>query len=71
MEDTGQSWLEYRRLILAELERLSDEVNALSKAHGELKTAVALLKLRAGLWGALSGMIPVSLYLALKALTAR
>lgn len=61
-------WGTYRRLVLAELERLDDEQTKQAAAIAKLNTAVALLNLRAGIWGGLAGLIPICLYLAIRAL---
>lgn len=59
-----RTWFEYRRLILSELKRISDdisEVNAKidrlrSDEIGKLKVDVAMLQVKAGMWGALGGL---------------
>lgn len=63
-------WGEYRRLILAELTRLSDgisevkgQISALSSSElATIKTEIAVLKtefrLKSGLWGFAAGAIP-------------
>jgi hypothetical protein len=59
------SWGEYRRLILAELERISKdirELNAKMEAFrqqdvAQMKTDIALLKFQAALYGAISGIV--------------
>lgn len=61
-----EGWGEYRKLILAELERLNRVISALdSKLEAfrnddisSLKVEVAMLKVKAGLWGALAGLVP-------------
>lgn len=61
----AESWVEYRRLILQALERMDSEIG---KVNGKidqfraediasLKVEVAMLKVRAGMWGAVSGLI--------------
>jgi hypothetical protein len=59
------SWTEYRRLILQALERLDGEigrVNSKIDAMREddiaaLKVKIAMLEVKAGMWGALMGLV--------------
>jgi hypothetical protein len=61
----AESWAEYRRLILQALERLDGEI---SKLNGKmdsfrnediaaLKVKIAMLEVKAGIWGAVSGLL--------------
>jgi hypothetical protein len=59
-------WGEYRRLILAELQRLSDgisevkgQISVLNTADiADIKAEIAVLKFKAGVWGLIAGAIP-------------
>jgi len=56
-EEERYSWVEYRRLVIAELERIN---NTLDRINGELsrvKTDIALLQLKASAWGAIAGAV--------------
>lgn len=63
-EGEEKNWLTYRRLILAELKRISASLNALdakiermrSDDIGSLKVDVAMLQVKAGIWGVLGGL---------------
>jgi hypothetical protein len=57
LDDGRSPWSEYRRLVLRELEQLGKEVENIRMMAGELKTEVALLKLRASVWGVAAGAI--------------
>lgn len=61
-------WNEYSRLVLAEQGRLHEWCSELDKRQVELSIALATLKVKAGVWGALMGLaaalIPVLLLLA-------
>lgn len=48
--ESGDTWHEYRRLVLAELERLS-------KAVGDIDKRVTTLQIRVGAWAALGGLL--------------
>ena len=60
-----ESWSEYRRLILQALERLDGEIRGLNgkidafRADdiATIKVEVAMLKVKAGMWGAIMGLI--------------
>src|SRR6185436_20297356 len=52
-------WGEYRRLILAELTRLSDGISEVKGQISVLSTAeIAVLKFQAGVWGFIAGAVP-------------
>lgn len=61
-EDNG--WLEYRKLVLSELERLSTSVEGIRDEVHDLRNDITALKIRAGLWG-LFGATPVAVVVAL------
>lgn len=65
MDNPTDGWAEYQRLVLAELERHGAQLTALetklNERLGEIRVEIATLKVKAGVWGALSGMIPVIL----------
>lgn len=60
-----ENWGEYRRLILSELERISRDLELLSDKldHfrqdeiSKIKIDVAMLKVKAGAWGAIGGLM--------------
>lgn len=52
------SWDEYRRLVLAKLDDHENEITRLRQQLAEARTEVALLKLKAGVWGAMGAAIP-------------
>jgi hypothetical protein len=60
-----RSWGEYRRLILAELERLnrliSDTLGKIEAIRNDdiaqMRVDIAMLKVKAGVWGALGGLV--------------
>jgi hypothetical protein len=70
MTDIGlEGWGEYKRLILQELERLAKRIEDLDskidRFRGDdiasLKVEVAMLKVKAGMWGALAGAVPAAI----------
>ena len=67
-ESDERSWAEYRRLILAELERIDRGMSSLNgkmeiamtirdEAMSKMRVEIAMLKVQAGIWGAASGML--------------
>ena len=88
--EDGNGWVEYRALVLSELERLDGSVKTnhehhttqlanvearlSEKLHGisnhlqATSMEVTALQVKAGLWGALAGLIPVLAAILLKAL---
>lgn len=68
MSNGSEGWDEYRRLILSELERLDESVKESRKSELEaiqkllmditkLREDVVTLKVKAGVWGILGGVI--------------
>lgn len=66
---SAPGWNEYKLLVLDQLEGLKAQVRALEAKMdafraddiANVKVEIALLKLKAGVWGAVSGMIPTAL----------
>jgi len=56
-------WNEWSRHVLSELERLSDNCDKINEKLMIISSEIASLKVKAGVWGALAGMIPVTLLL--------
>lgn len=56
----SDGWDEWRRYILKELERLNDNYSKLSDVSVNMRSEIAALKVRAGVWGAIGGAIPVA-----------
>jgi hypothetical protein len=61
---TEDSWREYRRLILAELERINKsivDINAKIEQFradeiSQIKVAIAMLQVKSGVWGAIAAL---------------
>ena len=72
----SDSWEEWSQYVLKELQRLNDSIDALRSDLikvrvndlVELKTEIATLKAKAGLWGAVGAAIPVVVFIAWEAL---
>jgi hypothetical protein len=76
-----QSWHEYRRLVLNELERLNDNITALTlkienlngareRDISDLRVKVGMLEVKSGIWGAVGGslasLIAIAIALAMR-----
>lgn len=64
-DDLPDSWVQYRKLILSELERISKDLAHLSDKLdnfkqdeiSQIKVDIAMLKVKAGVWGVAGGLI--------------
>ena len=63
MSADTNGWIEYRALILSELKTLNTEVTSMRKEQTNIREDIAGLKVKAGVWGLIGGMIPVLLTL--------
>jgi len=72
MSETGApvpGWNEYKLLVLDQIERVSRQVAELERKMdamraddiASVKVEIALLKQKAGLWGAIAGIVPSAL----------
>jgi hypothetical protein len=57
VQEERESWAEYRRLVLAELDRVNKSLDRLNGELSRMKTDIALLQLKASAWGAMSGAV--------------
>ena len=72
MDEVGP-WDQYRRLVLAELESMRGGIKELSRKIDDIRTEeihniwleLNKLQMKAGVWGAVAGLIPVLLAIAL------
>ena len=64
MADLTDGWVEYRKLVLSEIERLTVSVEKLRDELGTIRSEIVGLKVKAGIWGLIGGAIPVAIGLA-------
>lgn len=66
---TGNGWDVSKQYVMKSLERIEAKLDKNDEAHLEIKTAIAGLKVRSGMWGAIAGLLPAlgaALWLLLK-----
>jgi len=62
-------WNEWSRHVLSELKRLNDAYEAIDGKLNRVRTDIAVLKVKSGVWGFMAGTVPgltVVLYIWLK-----
>jgi len=52
-------WDEYQKLVMSDLKRLDKGINAINEKLDLLSRDVGMLKVKASMWGAAAGAIPV------------
>jgi hypothetical protein len=57
MEQGGNGWNEYQKLVLASLADLKEEAKGNREQIAAMRTELAVIKQRATLWGAVSGCV--------------
>ena len=62
----NDEWTRWSNFVLEELKRLNRNQEATSKEIGDIRVEIGMLQVRAGVWGALGGFIPVAIMLILK-----
>lgn len=68
-DDGDTPWSQYRRLVISELERLNITLEKIQLELAHVKVAVALLQLKASIWGATAGGVVVIGAILLKSLS--
>lgn len=61
-------WNEWSKYVLKELERLSDCYEGIRGDITDIKTEIATLKVKAGIWGAVGAMVPIAIMLVVQLL---
>lgn len=54
-------WMAYRQYIVTKLNEQSAEIRQLNEQVTLMRIDLAMLKVRAGMWGALAGLVPGSI----------
>ena len=61
-------WREYKKLVISEIDRLSDHIGSLEGKIDHLRGDVVMLKVKSGIWGLFAGLIPVTIAMLAKAI---
>ena len=61
MSPSADDWMEHRQFIVRKLDEQSAEISALHEQVTLMRIDLAMLKVRAGMWGALAGAVPAGL----------
>jgi len=61
----GNGWKEWSKYVLKELERLNDNCKEYDAAQKKTLVDIAMLKVKAGIWGVIGGAIPVAIGLVI------
>lgn len=59
-------WSEYSRLVLAELKRLDGELRQVNISLKEIQVELAMLKVKAGVWGSIGALIPIIVFIVMR-----
>lgn len=54
----SDDWMEYRQFVVRKLEEQSASISGIEDQITLMRIDLAMLKVRAGLWGALAGAVP-------------
>lgn len=55
---TGEGWDAYAKLVMDKLETLQGDIHSVEDKLETLMIDVAMLKVKAGMWGAVAGFVP-------------
>ena len=59
-------WSEYEKLVLNELERHNNLIEGIRKDVSDIRSEIAMLKVKSGFWGMMGATIPIAMALGLK-----
>jgi hypothetical protein len=62
-DNNENGWHEWKNHVLLELQRISETLLTMTQKVVGIETDLAALKIKAGIWGAISGLIPVVLFI--------
>lgn len=64
----GDSWLRWSKYILEAIKEQHEENKVIRQDLSDIKTAIAGLQVKAGLWGAVAGAVPAIGFIIMKLL---
>lgn len=66
MPTDSNEWRDWSKFVLKELERLNNCQEESNRKLNEIKTEIVALQVKSGIWGAIGGMIPIFVLIAIK-----
>ena len=64
----SDEWRDYQKLVLSELRRLNDNLEKLNNKTQQNAHDIAVMKVRSGFWGSVSGMVTVVIALIVESI---
>ena len=61
----GNGWSKYEKLVMDKLDEHDDRVGNVEEMLTQVRVDIATLKVKAGLWGGIGGLIPVVIALVM------
>ena len=65
MASVDDSWAQYQKLVMEKLEKHDGKFNNIDSKLTQIQVDIATLKVKAGVWGGIAGLVPVVLGLVL------
>jgi len=65
MASVGDGWDQYQKLVMEKLERYDGKFSNIDSKLTQIQIDIATLKVKAGVWGGIAGLVPVVLALVL------
>jgi len=69
--EDGNGWDEYRKLVMSELLALDSTLNGIMSELTQMRTDLAALKVKAGIWGLIGGALPAIVTIVILYIEAR
>ena len=65
MASVDNGWAQYQKLVMEKLEMHDGKFNNIDSKLTQIQVDIATLKVKAGVWGGIAGLVPVVLGLVL------
>ena len=65
MASVDNGWAQYQKLVMEKLEMHDGKFNNIDSKLTQIQVDIATLKVKAGVWGGIAGLVPVVLALVL------
>ena len=65
MASVDNGWAQYQKLVMEKLEMHDGKFNNIDSKLTQIQVDIATLKVKAGIWGGIAGLVPVVLGLVL------